>query len=137
MTSSLTSLPNEVIQVILSYLPPFSNIALQKTCRQFADVANEPLLWKKYARQTYKWWDPRHAFQAKLADTSFIGWKSLFASRHIAGCITQTAINRIVNQELGRLDALRTILELGYDAKGELLDLFYNSAESENHLAQR
>ena len=137
MASHLTALPDEVIQVILSYLPPLSNIALQQTCRHFADAANEPLLWRDYSQRTYKWWDSRHAFRAKVADPSFSGWKNLFASRHRTSQVVQGAIHRIVIEELGRLDSLKSILDIGYDAKGDLLDLFYLAAASENHLAQR
>jgi F-box protein 21 len=137
MTSPLTALPNEVIQVILSYLPPLSNLALQQTCRHFADAANEPLLWKAYCQTEYRWWDLRHGFQTKLSDASFGGWKDLFASRYGTSRATQFAVDRIVTKELGRLDSLKVILDIGYDAKGDLLDLFYNAASSENHLAQR
>ena len=137
MSSQLTTLPDEVIQVVLTYLPPLSNIALQQTCRRFADVANEPLLWKEYSQRTYKWWDSRHQFQTKLSDASFSGWKDLFAGRYRTSRTTRRAIDEIVAEELGRLDSLQIILDIGYDAKRDLLDLFYNAASSKNHLAQR
>ncbi len=137
MSSPLPGLPDEVIQVILSYLPPTSNAALQQTCRHFANVANEPLVWKTYCQETYKYWDLRHAFQTKLKDVSFTGWKDFFAQRHQTSRTTRNALDKIVNEELGRLDSIRVILEAGYDAKQDLLDMFWNAPSSRNHLAQR
>jgi hypothetical protein len=137
MSSPLTSLPNEVIQVILAYLPPLDNIALQQTCRHFATVANQPLLWRTYCRETFKWWDKRHAVKSRLRDTSYVEWKDLFARRHRASRATRHAVDKIVTEELGRLDSLRIILEAGYDSKQDLLDMFWNAALSPNHLAQR
>ncbi|ETI25274.1 hypothetical protein G647_04649 [Cladophialophora carrionii CBS 160.54] len=137
MPSPLTDLPDEVLQVILSYLPPLSNIALQQTCRHFADIANEPLLWKDYCQQTFKWWDGRHAFEPRLRETSFTGWKDLFAERHRTSRSTRNAVDKIVAEELGRLDSLKVVLEAGYDAKQDLLDMYWNAASSPNCLAQR
>jgi F-box protein 21 len=137
MPSSLTDLPSEVLQVILSYLPPLSNIALQQTCRHFADITNEPLLWKDYCQQTYKWWDTRHAFKLRLQNPSFTEWKDVFAKRHQTSRTTRKAVDKIVAKELGRLDSLKVILEAGYDAKHDLLDMFWNAASSPNCLAQR
>ena len=137
MSSPLTELPDEVIQVVLSYLPPISNAALQQTCRHFADVANEPLLWKSYCQDTFKWWDSRHTFKARLQDASFTGWKDLFAERHKTSRASRNAVDKIVNEESGRLDSMKVILEAGYDAKQDLLDMFWNAASSHNRLAQR
>ncbi|KAJ9611606.1 hypothetical protein H2200_004790 [Cladophialophora chaetospira] len=137
MDSPLTDLPDEVIQVILSFLPPISNIALQQTCRHFANIANEPLLWKSYCQETFKWWDIRHVFKARLQDVSFTGWKDLFAQRHTTSRATRTAVDNIVTKETGRLDSMKVILEAGYDAKQDLIDMFWNAASSPNHLAQR
>ena len=137
MSSQLIDLPDEVIQVILSFLPPTSNVALQQTCRHFANIANEPLLWKSYCQETFKWWDTRHAFRARLQDMSFFAWKDLFAQRHKSSRATRIAVDNIVTKELGRLDSLKIILEAGYDAKQDLIDMFLNAASSQNHLAQR
>lgn len=131
----LTTLPDEVIQSILSYLPPLTTLALQQTCRRFANVANEPLLWKKYCQQSFRWWDKR--FSPQLQDASFTEWKDLFARRNTSSRATRDAINKIVAKELGRLDSLKTILETGYDAKDDLLDMFWNASSSQNHLAQK
>ncbi|KIW28329.1 uncharacterized protein PV07_08002 [Cladophialophora immunda] len=137
MSSQLTQLPNEVIQVILSYLPFDSNTALQQTCHRLADVAKEPLLWKKYCQDSFRWWDRRHGLPEKLRDGSFVGWKEMFAQRHRTSKTTRQALDRIVSEELGRLDPMKVILEAGYDAKDDLFDMFWNAPSSPNHLAQK
>ncbi|KIX01135.1 uncharacterized protein Z518_10201 [Rhinocladiella mackenziei CBS 650.93] len=137
MKPHLTALPDEVIQAILSYLPPSTTLALQTTCRRFANVANEPLLWKTYCKQGFRWWDTHHQITTKLEDASFTDWKKLFAARHASAGKTRKAIGKIVAEELGRLDWIKTILEIGYDAKDDLLDMFWNASSSQNHLAQK
>jgi F-box protein 21 len=133
----ITTLPDEVIQTILSYSPPTTAISLQQTCRRFSSVANEPLLWRQYC-QTYRWWDKRHNIKSKFRDaSSFADWKSLYANRHTSSHATRNAIDRIVAEELGRLDWINIILEAGYDAKEMLLDMFRNAASSQNYLAQK
>ncbi|KAK5561033.1 hypothetical protein LTR46_001343 [Exophiala xenobiotica] len=133
----ITTLPDEVIQAILSYSPPTTAISLQQTCRRFSSVANEPLLWRQYC-QTYRWWDKRHNIKSKFRDaSSFADWKSLYANRHTSSHATRNAIDRIVAEELGRLDWINIILEAGYDAKETLLDMFRNAASSQNYLAQK
>jgi len=135
--ASITDLPDEVIQAILYHVPATTTLSLQRTCRRFAHVANEHLLWKFYCQGTFKWWDGRHDLTAKLVDPSFIEWKKLYAERYQASQATRHAVDEIVAQEVGRLDKIQTILEIGYDAKDVLLDAFLNASTSPNHLAQR
>ncbi|KIY02788.1 uncharacterized protein Z520_01253 [Fonsecaea multimorphosa CBS 102226] len=137
MSSPLTQLPNEVIQVILSYLPYDSNTAVQQTCHRLADAAQEPLLWKKYCQDSFRWWDRRHDFPAKLRDGSFVGWKDMFAKRRRTSRTTRQALDRIISEELGRLDSMKIILEAGYDAKDDLFNMFWDAPRSPNHLAQK
>ncbi len=134
-SSPFTALPDEVIQAILWYLPAPTAVALQQTCRRFVNVVNEPLLWKSYCRRQFRWWKRRPPFGSSSSDS--IEWKSLYADRHRSAAATRTAISQIVTDDVGRLDRIATILEAGYDVKDTLLDLFWNSSASENHLAQK
>lgn len=135
--TTLTSLPDEVIQSILVYLPPTSTVSVQLTCRRLQNVASEPLIWKDYCRRTFRWWDRRHSLASKLADPSFTAWKQLFATRADSSWHTRTALDSIINDQVGRLDSIQLILKAGYDAKDDLFSLFWNAAVSRNHLAQR
>lgn len=137
MSACLTTLPDEVLQLILSYLPPRTTLAVQQTCRRFANVTNEPLLWKEYCQHGFRWWHRRHQIREKLQDTSYVDWKPLFARRHTTTLTTHSAIDKIISKEFGRLDWIRVILDAGYDAKDGLLDLFRTASSSPNHLAQK
>ncbi|KAL2404003.1 hypothetical protein ABEF95_001291 [Exophiala dermatitidis] len=137
MGSHLTELPDEVIQAVLHYLPPVSTAALQKTCRRFANVTNEPVLWKSYCQREFRWWDNAHDIQARFKDAATTDWKGLYAHRHLAAGATRHGINKIIAEELGRLDVLKEILDEGYDAKDTLFDMFWNASSSANHLAQK
>ncbi|EXJ95683.1 hypothetical protein A1O1_00806 [Capronia coronata CBS 617.96] len=137
MSSLLTKLPDEVLQVILYYMSPPTNAALQQTCRRFIDVANEPLLWKCYCERYFRWWDKRHQIKAKFQDATFDDWKAVYADRYIAFSTTRNAIKRVISEERGRLDAVKSVLDAGYDAKDTLIDMFWHASSSENHLAQR
>ncbi len=135
MNPQLITLPDEVIQAILSYLPPLSTLALQQSCHRLANIDNEPLLWKKYCQQSFKWWDRRYA--ARLQDSSSTDWKEIYARRHRSSRTTRNAINKIITKELDRLESIKMVLEVGYEAKDDLLDMFWNASFSENHLAQK
>jgi F-box protein 21 len=137
MAKSLDCLPDEVLQLILTHLPPATTIAVQRTSKRFVDVVNEPLLWKAYCRSSFRWWDQRWHFPENLRDASFFDWKGLFANRFSASRQTNRALDKIVADEIGRLDGIQAILAVGYDAKDTLLDLYWNSSSSPNHLAQR
>ncbi|OAP58645.1 hypothetical protein AYL99_07735 [Fonsecaea erecta] len=136
MNSPITQLPNEVIQAIFSYLPFDGNVALAQTCRRLADAAQEPLLWKKYCQDSFRWWDRRHGHADKIRDGSFLGWKDMFMRRHRTSRTTRQALDRIISEEIGRLDSMKIILEAGYDAKDELFNMFWNAPSSPNNLAQ-
>lgn len=137
MGTHLAELPDEVLQTILHYLPPVSTVALQKTCRRFANVANEPVIWKAYCQREFRWWDSAHDIEARFEDAATTDWKGLYAHRHLAAAATRHGINKIITEEVGRLDVLKEILDEGYDAKDTLFDMFWNASSSENHLAQK
>ncbi|EXJ89784.1 hypothetical protein A1O3_02851 [Capronia epimyces CBS 606.96] len=135
MRSLMTELPDEVVQAILHHLPPRSTAALQQTCRRFVNIANEPLLWKIYCQRDFRWWDERHGIKSLLQDATFTGWRDLYHDRQFGARTTRRAINKIVTEETGRLASLKTILDVGYDAKDTLLDLFRTAPSSEDQLA--
>lgn len=137
MAKSLDSLPDEVLQLILTHLPPATTIAVQRTSKRFVDVVNEALLWKAYCQSSFRWWDQAWHFSEKLVDPSFFDWKGVFANRFSSTRRTKSALDNIVAEEIGRLDGIQAILATGYDAKDALLDLYWNSSSSPNHLAQR
>jgi F-box protein 21 len=136
-STSLQDLPDEVIQAILGYGPAQAAVSLSRTCQRFHDVANEPLLWKVFCQNDFRYWSASHKRKEKLRDATCDDWKALYISRAAAPRPTKQLINQIINSSTGHIDTLSTIVGLGYDAKDTLLDLFHQSPSSPNHLAQK
>jgi F-box protein 21 len=121
---SLIDLPDEVIQNVLFHLNYTNALALEATCRRFRAVANEPLLWKSFCRDSWKKWQPRHNFKAKIADSKFHGWKGLFAERTRSHREVCALVKSIVEEDGNRIAKVERIVDLGWDAKDTLLDGF-------------
>ena len=136
MVASLGSLPDEVIQSILNYLPPTTTVALQRTCKRFTNVTNERLLWKYYCK-SFRYWNRQRQQHPRFLPPDFQHWKRIFADRYTTSHRTRTALDHVVGQETGRLNWINHILAIGYEAKDTLLDLYSNAASSPNYLAQR
>lgn len=135
--AGILALPDEVIQAILSYIPPQQVPSIQLVCTRFVNVAAEPLLWKGYCVSSFRWWRKDHHLQVRLQEPADTEWRRLYAHRHQASRSTLRALDRILDNETGRLDQLQQILEIGYDAKGALLEAFDAAKESDKYLAQR
>lgn len=137
MDITLDSLPDEVIRMILVHLSPFTTIALQTTCKRFLDIGHEPLLWKSYCQDAFRWWGQDWHYSELHTDASFIDWRGAFANRHSESRQVTKALDNIIANETGRLDGIEEILKIGYNAKDTLMHLYQSSPSSSNHLAQR
>ena len=134
---NLLSLPDEVIQTILSYTPPQSVVSVHETCRRLATIASGPLLWRSFCQSAFTWWDKRHEIGSKLRDASFTEWEALYKERHLASQHTRDAFADLMSNEEGKLDAVQCILDTGYDAKDVLIAASKAAYESDMYLAQR
>ncbi len=135
---SLSALPDELIQLILYYVPPSSAAALERASRRFGDVANEPLLWRYYCRVYFRYWDAKHDIRQKFASqVSSVDWKQTYVRR---GSLERTAtqlLQSIISGQSGRIDKIQKIVELGYDVKDVLLRHTRTQDEAEDVLARR
>lgn len=134
---SLHNLPDEVVQTILIYVSASTAISLSRTCWRFHNIANEPLLWRTYCQNDFRYWSASHKRREKLRDATCDDWKALYVSRAVAPRPTKHLIESIINNSTGQIDTLSSIVGLGYDAKDTLLDLFHRSPSSPTHLAQK
>ncbi|OTB02373.1 hypothetical protein M426DRAFT_322639 [Hypoxylon sp. CI-4A] len=120
---SLPSLPDEIVHQILLYVPPeetLSNVAL--TSRRFHRVAQEPLLWRSYCEDTFKYWDASHHFKERLrANAHRTNWKRLFLLRRKGNADIARLVDGIVASRVFRLQKMEQICRYGYDAKDYLL----------------
>lgn len=135
--TSLQHLPDEVVQTILSYGSADDAISVSTTCWRFHDIANEPLLWKGFCQNDFRYWSASHKRKEKLRDATCDDWKALYILRSAAPRPTKRLINHIISNPIRQIDTLSSIVAIGYDAKDTLLDLFHRSPSSSNHLAQK
>jgi F-box protein 21 len=135
--ASLISLPDEVLLLILTHIPPSTVLSLSVVCRRFYGITLSPKLWKHYCQTSFTTWDKRHDYYAKLDDKSFDQWKALFATRHAASTLVKRAFDKLLDNETDRFDRIHEILSVGYDAKDFLLHAHQNSKGEARHLTQR
>lgn len=135
--TSLASLPNEIIQQILLYIPPSSAPAIQQVSRRFNDLI-QPILWRYHCRTQFRYWDRKHNIQEKFADdVAKVDWKKVFATRHSVDRATSRAIDAILSCQVGRVEKFQSIVRFGYDAKDTLLRHLNVGDDAEDVLARR
>lgn len=135
--TSLASVPNEIIQQILLYIPPSSAPAIQQVSRRFNDLI-QPILWRYHCRTQFRYWDRKHNIQEKFADeVAKVDWKKVFATRHSVDRATSHAIDAILSCQVGRVEKFQSIVRFGYDAKDTLLRHLNVGDDAEDVLARR
>ncbi|RDK36448.1 hypothetical protein M752DRAFT_287786 [Aspergillus phoenicis ATCC 13157] len=138
MVPSLDYFPEELLHQILCYCPPRSAAALEQTARRFRGVTTQPLLWRYYCLSHFKHWARQHGLSAKLASPiSAVDWKSLYILRHLKYRATSHLLDSILANQAGRIDKVRKIIGLGYDAKDALLHNLEIDSNVEDYLARR
>lgn len=136
---SLDQLPDEIIQHLLHYVSPDDTLAsFQLVSRRFARVSDEPLIWKYYCVNTFRYWHPEHDFRTKVRLPAFkVGWKRLFVLRRRRHAYVSGLFEGILASKVGRHRRFAQIGELGYDAKDFLLDQCNADDSVEDVLARR
>ncbi|KAF1988175.1 F-box domain protein [Aulographum hederae CBS 113979] len=135
---SISNLPNEIIQHILSFLSPECLRALQLTSRAYKAHSNEPLLWRGHCKGTYKYWHPQHCFSRRLqSPAGQTDWKELFYLRKRRDRQVRDAMDRMVDSMRSRTVQIEVIAQFMNDAKDELLRHCHTDDSAEDVLARR
>ncbi|RMD42100.1 hypothetical protein DV735_g3030, partial [Chaetothyriales sp. CBS 134920] len=135
--SGLLKLPDEILLLTLTHVPPSTALSLSRVSRRFYTLSVSPELWRHYCLTTFAYWDSRHIFERKLRVKAFDGWRALFAARQTSSLTASRALRAILSAQSNRFDHIHSILAVGYDAKDVLLDAYERSEGQELHLAQR
>ncbi|KAL3426181.1 F-box domain-containing protein [Phlyctema vagabunda] len=133
------SLPDEVIQQILYYVPPFDTLhSVQRTSRRLLRASNEPLLWRYHCRFGFRYWDSKHRITQKLrGPVGNVDWKLLFLHRQRVAHRTDGLLDSILQDQIGRIAKFQEIAEFGYDAKDVLLQHCGTDESADDVLARR
>ncbi|KAL3704217.1 hypothetical protein TMatcc_009908 [Talaromyces marneffei ATCC 18224] len=138
MHASLDDLPDEILHLILHHSEPAQCLALERTCRRFRGITNEPLLWRHYCQSRFQYWDEKHNIEEKLrAPPSTVGWKELYAERYFTDWITTKGLDDILSSQSGRINKAQIIIDHGYDVKDTLLRHARASTDLDDYLARR
>lgn len=138
MVPSLDYFPEELLHHILCYCPPRSAAALEQTARRFRGVTTNPFLWRYYCLSRFKHWARQHELPAKLASPiPAVDWKSLYILKHLRYRETCRLLDSILANQTGRIEKIRKVIGLGYDAKDALLHNLEIQSSVEDYLARR
>ena len=137
MTATLSELPIEVLHQIISYLPPSSLPIIQTVSRNFNDLP-QPLLWRDHCCTHFKYWNPEHNLEEKLAGAvAETDWKKLFTNRYSIDRSITCDVNGILASQRNRIEKAERIMRHGYDAKDTLLQHLNVDDDAEDVLARR
>ncbi|KAI0012370.1 hypothetical protein F4779DRAFT_568378 [Xylariaceae sp. FL0662B] len=133
------ALPDELVHHILQYVSPEETLTkVSLLSKRFHRIAQEPLLWRRYCKDNFKYWESSHRvkdkLQGKVHDTN---WKRLFLVRRGRNAYIAKLIDSIVTSRLSRLQKMEQICVYGYDAKDYLLSQCAIDDSSEDFLARR
>ncbi|KAI1082609.1 hypothetical protein F5B20DRAFT_531966 [Whalleya microplaca] len=133
------ALPDELVHQILQYVSPDETLSkVAFLSRRFHRVAQEPLLWRRYCNDNFRYWNANHCIkyrlQSKVHDTD---WKRLFILRRGRNAYIAKLIDGIVASRISRLQKIEQICQYGYDAKDYLLSQCNISDSAEDVLARR
>ncbi|TID14389.1 YccV-like-domain-containing protein [Venturia nashicola] len=141
----LEDLPAEIIEAILSHLPPKSLINTSKTSKKLHQIADTPLLWRSHCRTQFRFWDPSHGLPANFTSpVNDINWKDKFRNRmNLERRVDQT-MDTLINTQTDKLPTMQRMLamsddfsEYTYDVKEALLRHCAAPEEKEDYLARR
>jgi F-box protein 21 len=137
--STLSELPDEVLQHILFYVSPSDLLSnVQPISKRFSRLASEPLLWRHHCRVQFKYWDSKHRITQKfLGKVGDVGWKTLYMHRKKVEYETTDILDSIIEGQVNRIQKFKMIADHGYDAKDTLLKHCRTCETAEDVLARR
>ncbi|KAL9615513.1 MAG: hypothetical protein Q9167_000026 [Letrouitia subvulpina] len=133
----ITDLPNEILYQILLFVDPPVAPVLQQACRKFNGLV-QPLLWRYHCEKQFKYWNPEHQIQEKLAtDITKVDWKKLFQVRYEIDISTTHDFESILSSQVNRVKKAAKIVARGYDVKDTMLRHLNVADDAEDVLARR
>ncbi|KAK4611964.1 F-box only protein 21 [Fulvia fulva] len=132
-------LPDELLEIIVSYLPPPDTIALGATSKRSNKITRGPLVWRRHCVQTWRHWNPRHALQGRLdSPPTHTKWHHLFHERRKMDRDVQELFNEMLLTQQKRYARMETIADHGYDVKDLIMSIRDTTPDdAEDVLARR
>jgi len=135
--AQLLTLPQEILEAIVSYLDVKSLLAVQQSCQRLLLLDN-PLLWRRHCRQEYQYWHSTHNFDELLkAPAAEQPWRELLATRKKLDHTISETMENIISLPVRRISRLQVVANEVEDAKDVLLKMHDCSNDALDVLARR
>ncbi|WPA98276.1 uncharacterized protein RHO25_002888 [Cercospora beticola] len=132
-------LPDELLELIIEYLPPTATLAFGTTSRRSNKIVYEPLVWRRHCVQTWKYWQPEREFGDKLhSPPAQTKWRMLYNERARIDREATDLFNEALLTQQNRYARMEEIANYGYDVKDLMLRLRDETPDdAEDVLARR
>ncbi|KAK4497463.1 hypothetical protein PRZ48_011914 [Zasmidium cellare] len=120
----LFELPDELLEAIVSYLPPTATLSFGTTSRRANKITYEPLVWRRHCRNTWRYWEKSHVLEERLElPPTRTKWRQLFNERRRIDREAQELFDQMLTTQQWRFERMEKIASWGYDVKDLLLQL--------------
>lgn len=121
-TLSISILPDEILRIILSFLPSNAIADVSLVSKKFNSLTQEGLLWRAFCQQRYRFWNvQRNITQQWNAPIHENNWKEIYVDRRIKDEKVNQLMDEILSSQTDRIAKFHQIAGLGYEAKDQLL----------------
>ncbi|EME77952.1 uncharacterized protein MYCFIDRAFT_33434 [Pseudocercospora fijiensis CIRAD86] len=112
------SLPDELLQLIVAYLPPDETVAFGKVSKRSNKITYEPLVWRRHCIERWKYWESHHGLAERLdAPPAQTKWQQLYYERSKIDHEVVQTFNELLTTQQFRYERMETIAQHGYDIK--------------------
>ncbi|KAK4556424.1 hypothetical protein LTR86_006568 [Recurvomyces mirabilis] len=134
-----TNLPEELLEIIVTYLPPLDTVAFGRTCRRNNKTTYEPLIWRSHCIREFRYWQPSHDIEDRLEQPpAQTKWRALFVERKKRDKEAQQLFEALLKTQQHRIYRMEKVAKHGYDVKDFLLrERDHTPDDAEDVLARR
>lgn len=136
--ASFLDLPDELLQEIFTYLSPSSTASLGLATKRLNKISNEPLLWRNYVLDTWKFWENETLRHQLISNPLSPSWRAMYGARSHQDRLVQQLFDDMLSTQKSRIERMEEIVQtFGHDAKDLLLQFSQTSDDVEDVLARR
>ena len=122
--STILSLPDELLEAVVSNLSPAATLAFGSTCKRCNKIVYEPLVWRRHCVQTWKYWETRYEIAEKLELPPVqTKWRQLYNERRRTDREALELFDSMLLTQENRYQSIEEIAKYGYDVKELLIQL--------------
>ncbi|CAK3966431.1 F-box only 21 [Lecanosticta acicola] len=134
----ISRLPDELLEAIVSHLPPTATLSFGTTSRRNNKFTYEPLVWRRHCTEIWRYWEPHHELEEKLhSPPTQTKWRQLYNERTQVDRKALELFDQMLLTQQYRFERMEKIAGYGYDVKDLLLTLRNETPEDANDVLAR